>query len=100
MAIKGDVRAARQQRRLRKQVCKVARTVDSMSFFNLLTGPELLEKLDKDPSLFPDCIRLVAGLAETSGYTDDPRDCGPNRAPSIVGGIGRAGRPGRRGSLA
>ncbi|MHB1544906.1 MAG: transposase, partial [Gammaproteobacteria bacterium] len=37
---------ARQQRHVRKQVQKVARQVDSMSFFNLLTGPELLGQLE------------------------------------------------------
>jgi hypothetical protein len=43
---KGIPCSARQQRHLRKQIRKVAREVDSMSFFNLLTGPQLLEKLE------------------------------------------------------
>ncbi len=47
MANKRRPQTARQQRRARKkEVQKVARRVDSMSFFNLLTGPELLEKLE------------------------------------------------------
>ena len=46
MAIKRRPRSVRQQRRLRKQLQKVARQVDSMSFFNLLTGPEVLQTLE------------------------------------------------------
>lgn len=47
MSIKSRPRSARQQRRLRKEVRKVARTVDSMSFFNLVTGPQLRERLEE-----------------------------------------------------
>ena len=46
MANKRRPRNARQQRHLRKQLQKLARQVDSMSFFNLVTGPELLEPLE------------------------------------------------------
>ena len=46
MGNKRRPRSARQQRHVRKQVQKVARQVDSMSFFNLLTGPELLGQLE------------------------------------------------------
>jgi hypothetical protein len=46
MAIKRSPRSARQQRRLRKQIQKVVRQVDSMSFFNLLTGPDVLGRLE------------------------------------------------------
>ncbi len=46
MAIKSRARSARQQRYVREQVQKVAQQVDSMSFFNLLTGPELLGQLE------------------------------------------------------
>ena len=46
MGIKRRPRSARQQRHVRKQVQKVARQVDSMSFFNLVTGPDLLGELE------------------------------------------------------
>ena len=46
MGNKRRPRSARQQRHVRKQVQKVARRVDSMSFFNLLTGPDLLGDLE------------------------------------------------------
>ena len=46
MGNKRRPRTARQQRHVRKQVRKVARQVDSMSFFGLATGPDLLGKLE------------------------------------------------------
>ena len=46
MGNKRRPRSARQQRDVRKQVQKVARQVDSMSFFNLLTGAQLLGQLE------------------------------------------------------
>ncbi len=46
MANKRRPRSARQQRRLRKQLQKVARQIDSMSFFNLLTGSQLMDRLE------------------------------------------------------
>ncbi len=46
MAIKRRPRSARQQRHVRKDLQKVARQVDAMSSFNLLTGPELLGRLE------------------------------------------------------
>ena len=46
MANKRRPRNARQQRHLRRQLQKLARQVDSMSFFNLVTGPDLLEPLE------------------------------------------------------
>ena len=46
MGNKRRPRSARQQRHVRKQVQKVARQVDSMSFFNLVTGPDLLGELE------------------------------------------------------
>ena len=46
MGNKRRPRSARQQRHVRKQVQKVARQVDSMSFCNLLTAPELLGQLE------------------------------------------------------
>lgn len=46
MAIKRSPRTAREQRQLCKQIRKVACTVGSMSFFNLLTDPKLLEELE------------------------------------------------------
>lgn len=46
MGNKRSPRSARQQRHVRKQVQKVARQVDSMSFFNLVTGPDLLGELE------------------------------------------------------
>ncbi len=46
MGIKRRPRSARQQRHVRKQVQKVARQVDSMSFFNLVTGPDLLGEVE------------------------------------------------------
>jgi hypothetical protein len=38
--------STREQQQLRKELQKVARQVDSMSFFNLLTGPQLMERLE------------------------------------------------------
>ena len=46
MGNKRRPRSTRQQRHVRKQVQKVARQVDSMSFFNLVTGPDLLGELE------------------------------------------------------
>ena len=46
MGNKRRPRNARQQRHLRKHLQKLTRQVDSMSFFNLVTGPELLEPLE------------------------------------------------------
>ncbi len=46
MLMQSSVRSDRQQRCLRKQVQESAAKVDSMHFFNLLTGPELLEPLE------------------------------------------------------
>ena len=46
MENKRNPRSARQQRHVRKQVQKAARQVDSMSFFNLVTGPDLLGELE------------------------------------------------------
>ena len=46
MGNKRRPRSARQQRHVRKQVQKVARQVDSMSFFNRVTGPDLLGELE------------------------------------------------------
>ncbi len=46
MGNKRRPRSARQQRHVRKQVQKGSRQIDSMSFFNLLTGPELLGQLE------------------------------------------------------
>jgi len=46
MGNKRRPRSARQQRHVRKQVQKAARQVDSMSFFNLVTGPDLLGELE------------------------------------------------------
>ena len=46
MGNKRRPRSAREQRHVRKQVQKVSRQVDSMSFFNLLTGAELLGQLE------------------------------------------------------
>jgi hypothetical protein len=47
MTMQFKARSARQQRRLRKQIQKVAKKVDSMVFFNLLTSPQLLEPLER-----------------------------------------------------
>ena len=46
MANKRRPGRTRQQQQLRKDLQKVARQVDSMSFFNLLTGPQLLGRLE------------------------------------------------------
>ena len=46
MGNKGRPRSARQQRHVRRQVQQAAQQVDSMSFFNLLTGPGLLGQLE------------------------------------------------------
>lgn len=46
MAIKRRPINTRRQRHARQQLQKIARQVDSMSFFNLLTGPELLGRLE------------------------------------------------------
>ncbi len=46
MGNKRSPRSARQQRHVRKRVQRVARQIDSMSFFNLVTGPDLLGELE------------------------------------------------------
>lgn len=46
MAIKRRPRSARRQWQLRKRLERVARRVDSMSFFNLITGTELVGSLE------------------------------------------------------
>jgi hypothetical protein len=43
---KFKARSARRQRRLKKQVQKVVKKVDSMVLFNLLTSSQLLEPLE------------------------------------------------------
>ncbi len=47
MATQSKARPVRQQRRVKTQVQKVAKQVDSMVFFNLLTSPQLLEPLER-----------------------------------------------------
>lgn len=46
MTKQSKVPSARRQRRLWKEIRKVVRKADSMVFFNLLTGPQLLEPLE------------------------------------------------------
>ena len=46
MGNKRGPRSARQQRNVRTQIQKVARQVDAMSFFNLVTEPDLLGELE------------------------------------------------------
>jgi hypothetical protein len=47
MARQSKARCARRQRSVKEQVRKIAKRVDSLDFFNLLTSPELLEPLER-----------------------------------------------------
>jgi len=69
MANKSKARSARQQRRLKKQVQKVVKKVDSMVFFNLLTSPQLLEPLEEllpefRERLYPPTVTLAMFLGQ------------------------------------
>lgn len=62
-------RSARQQRRLKKQVQKVVKKVDSMVFFNLLTSSQLLEPLEAllpefRERLYPPTVTLAMFLGQ------------------------------------
>jgi hypothetical protein len=69
MANKSKARSARQQCRLKKQVQKVVKKVDSMVFFNLLTSPQLLEPLEEllpefRERLYPPTVTLAMFLGQ------------------------------------
>jgi len=66
---KFKARSARQQRRLKKQVQKVVKKVDSMVFFNLLTSSQLLEPLEAllpefRERLYPPTVTLAMFLGQ------------------------------------
>lgn len=66
---KSKPRSARQQRRLKKQVQKVVKKVDSLVFFNLLTSPQLLETLESllpvfRERLYPPTVTLAMFLGQ------------------------------------